>query len=237
MMTIDDFLGGKVRLMQEKNGLRATSDSVLLAAAVAAHAGDTVLDVGTGNGVIPMCLNARIPGLKITGIDCQSDILGLAQKNASNNLCHLQTVLTDIAHRPSPIHGQQFHHVVSNPPFYDEPHLRHNAQTAKAYHQSIPLKEWLDFCLRHIRAKGTLTLIHRPESLPEILSVLNGRLGGLEIIPIQSKAREPAKRVIIRGQMNSRKALTLSPPLIMHTRSGERTKIAESILRNASPIA
>ena len=231
MFTTDDFLGGKVRLQQDKTGLRATSDSVLVAAVVPAQAGDTILDVGTGNGVIAMCLNARIPNLKITGLDCQSTLLDLACKNAQTNSCDFTPVLANIDQRPSPIHGKQYHHVVSNPPFYDEPHLRHNSQTAKAYHQSLPLKIWLDFCLRHIRAKGSLTLIQRPEALPEILSALDGRLGSIEVIPIQSKSGEPAKRIIIRGRMNSRKALTLFPPLIMHTQQGERTKTAETLLR------
>ena len=236
MQTTDDFLGGKVRLQQDKDGLRATSDSVLVAAAVMARPGDTILDVGTGNGVIPMCLNARVPDLKITGLDCQADLLDLAHRNALANTCHFSPVLADIGQCPSPIHGKQYHHVVSNPPFYDEPQLRQNKQTATAYHQSVPLKDWLSFCLRHIRAKGTLTLIHRPDALPEILSVLNGRLGSLDIIPIQSKPGEPAKRIIIRGRMNSHRPLKLYPPLLMHQRNGKRTREAESLLRAGKAI-
>ena len=237
MLTTDDFLGGQVKLKQTKTGLRATSDSVLVAAAVMAHPGDTVLDVGTGNGVIAMCLNARIPNLKITGLDCQSDLLDLAQQNAQANRCNFTPVLADLGHSPTPLHGQQFHHVVTNPPFYDEAHPRQNTQTAKAYHQSLSLTNWLNFCLRHIRAKGTLTLIHRTEALPEILATLNGRLGGLEIIPIQSKAGEPAKRIIIRGRMNSHKPLTLCPPIVMHTRTNKRTTAAETILRRGKGIS
>ena len=126
MTTCDDFLGGLVKLTQHKNGLRATSDSVLVAAFVPAKTGDSVLDVGTGNGVVALCLNARVGGLKMTGIDCQEHLLALAKKNAEINNADLTLVSADISKKPSPIHGLQYHHVVTNPPFYDEPNARRN---------------------------------------------------------------------------------------------------------------
>ena len=235
-VTTDDFLGGKVRLMQTKDGLRATSDSVLVAAAVPIKSGESLLDVGTGNGVIALCVNARVSDISITGLDYQEDLLALAKKNAHLNQCPFEGIWTDISRRPSPIHGRLFHHVVTNPPFYDEPHLRQSRQVARAYHQDLALADWLRFCLRHIRAKGSLTVIHRPEALPEILSVLGEKLGGIEILPILSKKDEPAKRVIVRGWLGSRKPLRLMPALVMHTAGGRRTPLAEGILRRGKGI-
>ncbi|MBQ7412729.1 MAG: methyltransferase [Alphaproteobacteria bacterium] len=231
MQTIDDFLGGQVRLIQESEGLRATSDSVLLAASVPVRDGETVLDVGMGNGVIPLCLNVRVPNLNFTGIECQPDLCDLACQNANRNHCALRIVQADISVRPSPIHGQQYHHVVTNPPFYNEPFGRHCKQVKIAYQQQMPLYDWLSFCLRHVRAKGSLTLIHRPEALPEIIAALDGRLRGLEIFPIMSKSDEPAKRIIVRGYMNAKAPLKLYPPLIMHTPDNQRTMVAEALLR------
>jgi len=236
MQTQDDFLGGRVRLWQEKEGLRATSDSVLVAAAVRAESGNSVLDVGTGNGVVALCLNARVSDLKLTGLDVQPDLVALAEKNAKANGCDFHGIMADLNKKTSPLHGKQFHHVVTNPPFYDEPNRRSNDQVAKAYHQGTDLAIWLNFCLRHVRAKGTLTLIHRPEELPEILQILDGKLGGIEIIPVQSKAGEPAKRVLVRGRMNSKKKLTMLPALVMHTLGGKRTRTAERILRHGVGI-
>ena len=209
MITIDDFLGGRVRLKQYKNGLRATSDSVLLASSVPAKEGETILDVGTGNGVVSCCLNARINHLKITGVDCQKELLDLAQQNAEINNCVFDMVEMDIFKRPSPLHGKQFHHVVTNPPFYIEEQKPIKKQIDIAYHQKDSLTEWIGFCLRHLRAKGSFCIIHRIEALPEILTVLNNRLGGIEIFPIISRKGETANRIIVRGFMNSRKPLKL----------------------------
>ena len=236
MITTDDFLGGRVKLRQEKEGLRATSDSVLVAAAVLAKSGETVLDVGLGNGVVALCLNARLPNLRIAGIDCQEKLIRLARENAALNGCDLEVIKGDITLRPSPVHARQFHHVVTNPPFYDEPHKRQNPQVARAYHQGVSLTDWLSFCLRHVRAKGTLTAIMRPESLAEVLNVLSKKLGHIEIIPIVPKAGEKAKRIIVRGVMNNRSPLCLRAPLIMHQKNGKRSASAEKILRHGGGI-
>lgn len=235
--TTDLFLGGLVRLYQESNGYRATSDSVLAAAAVPAKQGESVLDVGTGNGVILFCLNARVPHLNLTGIEVQQSLCATATRNNLLNNASAHFIQADISQRIPELIGKQFHHVVSNPPFYTEGFARRNEQTALAYHEQISIQAWLAFCVRHIRPKGWLTLIHRPESLPDILSFLQtSALGAIEIIPIQSKAADEAQRIIIRGQLGSKKKLTIKPALVMHEPNGKRSQTAEDILRFGKAI-
>lgn len=232
-VTEDLFLGGLVRLRQDKNGLRATSDSVLAAAAVRAKTGDSVLDVGTGNGVILFCLNARVPHLNLTGVELQERLCQTAKENALLNNAAAEIIQADISRRVIELHGRQFHHVVSNPPFYTEEFERQSPQTALAYHEKTSLNDWLSFCVRHVRPKGGLTLIHRPEALADILAFLSHTaIGALEIIPIQSKEGENARRIIVRGKLGSKQKLSIFPALVMHDPNGSRSMTAENILRN-----
>lgn len=235
MMSVDKFLGGKLLLKQEKQGLRATSDAVLCAAAVPIKKGESLLDVGAGNGVIGLCVSARTPCV-ITALEKQKKLIPLIQENARLNQTDMKALQTDIL-KADKIKGQLFHHVVSNPPFYDNTGKgRKNPQQKEAYQADFSLGKWLNFCLKHIRAKGTLTLIHRPECLDEILSVISKKLGKIEIIPIQSKENTPANRVIIRGKLGDKSPLKLLPPLIMHKENGDRTNVAEMILRQGKGI-
>ena len=50
-LSTDAFLGGKLRILQPRDGYRAGIDPVLLAASIPARAGDRVLDLGCGAGV------------------------------------------------------------------------------------------------------------------------------------------------------------------------------------------
>ena len=85
--------------------------------------------------------------------------------------------------------------------------------------------------------KGTLTLIHRPEALTEILTILSKTaLGGIEVLPIYSKLNQEANRIIIKGILGSKKQLTIHPPFITHTADNKYTKEAEEILRNGKSL-
>ncbi len=229
--TTDLFLGGKVQLIQPQNGYRATSDSVLVASAVKAHSGETILDVGTGSGVVALCVGARVKELCLTGIELQPQLAVLAEQNALLNKENMRVVCQNILAKKDELHGMQFHHVVSNPPFYTEDCPRKNAEQRIAYHEKIHISEWVIYCLKHVRPKGTLTLIHRPEILPEILPLLCQKLGGVEVIPILSKADSPAKRIIVRGVLGSKKPFLLREPVVMYNQEGRATDESERILR------
>ena len=231
--TIDDFLGGKVKLAQGVDGYRSTSDSVLLASAVLAKKGETVLDVGTGNGVVLFCLSARIDGLEMTGLDVQSELLELAEKNNEINDKSVQFIEDDILNKESKIKSLQFHHVVTNPPFYPEPHARFNEQQRVAFHETISVDKWIRFCVKHVRAGGTFTMIHRMEALPDILMALQKTaLGAIEVIPLVKDLKTPAKRVIVRGKLGSKKPFQLKNPFVLHV-DGKNiyTESAEAVLR------
>ena len=234
--TVDDFLGGKVRLKQPKIGYRATSDAVMVAAAVLAKPYETVLDVGCASGIVGLCIGARVPNVQITGVEIQSELAELSRQNAVLNGQSLTVVEADISKKIPQLHGVQFHHVVTNPPFYTETPARQSQQVEMAYKQVVPLKKWIDFCLRHLRAKGTLTIIHRAESVPEILSVLNGRLGAIRLIPIWPKKGIQPKRVIIQGVMNSKKPFEIHSGFVMHETDDTRTVEAERIMREGTGL-
>ena len=57
----------------------------MLAAAVKARGGESVLDVGAGVGVAGLCLLARVPGLEVTAVEIDAKLCALAAKNAELN--------------------------------------------------------------------------------------------------------------------------------------------------------
>lgn len=237
-ITIDNFLDGKVRLKQSEDGYRATSDSVLLSSAVMAKSGQTVLDVGCGGGVISFCLNARVQNLKLTGVDIQENLISLANENNVLNNANVSFFKTDIMKKNDVLKGAQFDHVVTNPPFYADGHGRKNIEQDVAFHEKTSVEKWVRSCAKYIRAKGSLTLIHRVEALPEILIALEKTaLGGIQVIPLVKNLKTPAKRVIVRAFLGSKKPFELKPSFVLHNDNGVGYTVqAEKILRFAGAM-
>ena len=69
------------RLIQKKKGFRFSIDAVLLAHFPALKAELKVLDLGSGNGVLPLLLKDREPSLKISGVEIQEASAQLARRN------------------------------------------------------------------------------------------------------------------------------------------------------------
>ena len=234
--SIDDFLGGLVKLKQFDNGYKATSDAVLLASAVSAKPGETVLDVGIGTGAVSLCLMARVPNLQVTGIDIHEDMLRQAKENASLNHQKIQLILGSVQNPPEELSGKTFNHVVTNPPYFSETLERIEKTRAIAHKQEVPLSEWLDFCLKKVQPKGTLTLIHRTECLPEILKILEGRLGSLVVVPFWPKAGKLPKRILVQGVLGSKTPFTLHTGFIIHNDDNTRTEKMEEIMRKGKAL-
>ncbi|MCA0044327.1 tRNA1(Val) (adenine(37)-N6)-methyltransferase [Celeribacter litoreus] len=240
----DAFLGGRVHVFQPKKGYRAGVDPVLLAASVEARPRQSVLELGCGAGTASLCLNSRVPDLKITGVELQPFYADLARKSALENGAPMVVVEADLRALPPEIKETHFDHVIANPPYYE----RHRSTAATdagretALGGDTPLETWFDVAARRLRPKGYLTMIQKVDRLPEMLAACEGRLGSLMVRPIQPRIGRDAELVILRARKGGRAIFRLCAPLIMHEgerheRDGESyCKEVSNILRNGSSL-
>jgi release factor glutamine methyltransferase len=73
-----------------------------------------VLDIGTGSGIIPICIKKKWPGAIVTGLDISERALAVAKKNAISLQEDINWIQLDIlTSRPE----GSFDLIVSNPPY------------------------------------------------------------------------------------------------------------------------
>lgn len=241
-VSLDSLLGGRVVLHQPTEGYRVAIDPVLLGAAVPAVArpGERVLDVGTGVGAAALCYAARVPSAEVVGLDIQAPLIELAQRNAiENGLSDRVTFLAgDLLNPPEEIVGR-FAHVMANPPYLPAGRADPRTGAAKAASHvegAASLGDWVDFCLRMIAPKGTVTLIHRADRLDEILALLRGRAGGIVIFPLWPRREQAPKRIIVRARRAIAQPLRLDPGMVLHEDDGRFTRMAEAVLSDGAAI-
>jgi tRNA1(Val) A37 N6-methylase TrmN6 len=237
----DLLLGGRLRLRQPTSGYRVAIDPVFLAAAVPAGPRDAVLDVGCGVGAAALCLAARVPGCRVTGVEVQRDLVRLAGDNVVLNeltaqVSVMQGALLNLPPRLAP---GAFDHVMANPPFLEAGSATVPPDPGKAtanVEGTANLAAWVRIALAMVRAKGSLSFIHRADRLDALLALLAGKAGEITLYPLWPGGGKPAKRVIIRARKQIASPTRLLAGMVLHEEDGRFTAAADAVLRGAAGL-
>lgn len=243
-LTDDGFLGGRLAILQPRDGYRAAMDPVLLAAAVAARPGDRVLDIGCGAGVAGLCLARRVPGIHLTGLDIQPAYAHLARRNADRNGLAMTVATGDIMVLPEELRGTAFDHILTNPPYFPARGgtAARNAGRETALRESAPLGGWVAAAARRLRPGGTLTMIQAADRLPDVIGAMPPSLGSIILRPVAPRTGRPAGRIILSARKGGRAAFRLLAPLVLHDgdrHEGDRDSFsaaARAVLRDMLPL-
>ena len=232
----DSFFDGKLHIKQAASGYRFSLDAVLLAWHARPRAGERVLDLGTGCGIIPLILAYRYPGIATFGIEIQEDLAELAISNVTAN--HMQNRITvlrqDMRDLKPDMIGGPVDLVVCNPP-YRKPNsgrLNPNAQRAIARHElKVSLADVLQTVRRLLRTAGRFVTIYTAERIVELLCQM--RTEGIEpkfMRSIHSQLDTEAKLILVEGAKGARSGTRLGSPLIIYDTNAEYSKEVEGML-------
>lgn len=240
----DDFLGGRLRIAQPRQGYRAGIDPVLLAASIPARSGQTVLDLGCGSGVAALCLGARVPGLALAGLELQPAYADLARHNAAHNGIAFEVVTGDVADMPDGLRQTQFDHVIANPPFFDRDAgmSARDAGRERGLGETVPLAAWVASAARRAAPKGLVTMIQRADRVPDLMTAMAAYLGSLELLPLTPRPGRAARLVLMRGRKGGRAAFRLHAGWCLHegpvhgADGDDYTSATTSVLRDAAAL-
>lgn len=237
-ITEDGFLEGRVRVRQFTRGFRSGLDAVMLAAAVPAKPGDSVLELGSGAGAASLCLATRVPECAIIGLEIDRELVALANDNAAANgmAGRVRFVQADVLNLPREFR-RPFDHVLCNPPFHQrEGATSPDESRARALQDAGDLSRWLDVGLKRTAPKGTFTAILRADRLGGALDALPERGGS--VFPLWPRTGTPASRILVQLHRGKRAPLVLLPGLVLHEQNGRYAPEADAILRacRALPI-
>lgn len=249
--TRDAFLGGLVHVLQPQKGRhRAGLDAVYLAAALPDTTRGHLIDLGAGVGTAGFCAAARLRDITVTLVEIDQPVLQLARlalQDPDNGAFsrRVETLEADIIAKGRERHAAGLtsgmaDHAIMNPPYYETGRFRASPNAARAdAHMLDPrgLEPWAKTAADIIRTGGTLTVIFRADGLQDLLSVLQGRFGAIDVIPLRPRAEAPATRVLVRGVRASRAPLQLLPGFVLHDQDGSNfTPEAKAVMRDGKGL-
>ena len=219
---LDDLQLGELYLIQDPEKFCFGVDAVFLSDFVRVRPGETVLDMGTGNGIIPVLLAGKTQGKKFTGLEIQTETADMARRSVAYNHLEdrIQIVTGDIKEAAEIFRPAFFDVITVNPPYMISRHGLRNPDDAKAVarHEVLcSLDDILRESMRLLQDKGRFYMVHRPFRLAEIMIKMNH----YKIEPKRLKFihpyidREPVL-VLIEGVRSGKSRVTVEPPIIIY---------------------
>ncbi len=231
--THDTVYQGRVQLIQPEAGFRTGFDSLMLAAALPDLDKGEALELGCGPGGALLPAAFRLSGVRFTGLEQEAGVAAMAREGAVlNGFEDRVSIETGEASDWVQAHENRFDLVFANPPYFEPGKISQPGEgKSGAYIESLPLEGWIKAMLHAARPRAPVVLIHRAADLARLLVPLDRQAGEIIVLPIASKAGEPARRVLVRARKGLKRGpLTLLAPLVSHDAEGVRTPLAQSVV-------
>ena len=231
---VDDLQNGYF-LIQDPGKFCFGQDAVFLASFTALRPGERVMDLGTGNGIIPLLLAARSKENCIVGLEIQEDCADLARRNILYNGLEnrIRVDTGDLRGAAKMYEAASFHVVTANPPYMPAEHGKTNTDISKTIARHEVLCTFEDVAKQAsylLKDRGRLCLVHRPYRMAEVFSTLTeNRLEPKKIRLVHPYADREPKLILIEAVKSANPGLLVEPPLIVWEKPGVYTEEVRDI--------
>ncbi|MRX72938.1 methyltransferase [Bacillus lacus] len=234
---LDYLLGEDLRIIQSPSVFSFSLDAVLLSRFVYMPIQKgAIVDLCSGNGVIPLFLSRRTKG-SIIGVEIQERLYSMACRSVEYNGLsdQISMVHGDLKKMPAVLGRSKFDVVTCNPPYFKTPGAEEknlNEHYAIARHEiHCTLEDVIQASSQLLKQGGKAAFVHRPGRFLEIVELM--RKYDLEPKRIQfvyPKKGKEANTLLIEGIKSGKPDLKVLPPLFVYENQNEYTEETRKIL-------
>lgn len=228
---IDDLEYKGLKIIQNENGFCFGIDSILLSDfAKEIKSGSTVVDLGTGTGIISLLLCKKTRLKKIIGIEIQKDVYEMAKRSVKlNNLEDKIELINDNIKSLTTILGNNIVDVVvTNPPYkkINTGLTNENKMKLISRHEiEANLEDFIKVSSKILKDNGVMYMVHRPDRLADIIELMRKyKLEPKVLKMVVPKPNRKPNMVLIKGIKNANPFLTVEESICIYNENGTYTK-------------
>ncbi len=226
---VDDLQINNLRLIQNPVQFCFGVDAVLLAhyAAQTMKPNANVLDLCSGNGIIPILLTAKTKAAHIVGLELQSDIVEMAERSIFLNDLHklVNMVCANVTDAPAILGKGKFDHITCNPPYKEAGGgitNSNDAVTIARHEIYCTLDNIIEVSAQLLKPCGKLCMVHRPERLADLLTGMRKyRIEPKRLRFVHPSPYKTATMILVEGTKHGKPKLFLDPPLYIYEEKGQ----------------
>lgn len=238
MEVLNDILGYKNRkIFQDTDCFSFSLDSIMLANFATIRLKDKkIVDLGCGNGVIPLIMSLRC-NKKIIGVELQSKLADMAKRSVDYNGLNdvIEIINTNMKDYVSDETFESFDLITCNPPYFkvnDKNYFNDNIEKVIARHEvEITLSELMVIVKKLLKNNGNFAIVHRTDRLMEILSEFRkNNIEPKRVRFVHEKSNKESTLVLIEGQKNGKVGLKVENPFILYNEDGSESEEYKKLL-------
>ncbi len=225
---LDDLQLSGYEIIQDPERFCFGVDAVLLTDFVKVKPGESVLDLGTGTGVIPILLEAKTKGEHFTGLEIQEESADMARRSVLHNRISekINIVTGDIKEAAEIFKTASFDVITINPPYMRGQHGLENLTDARTIARHEVLCTLEDILRQSAKilpeSKGRFYMIHKPFRLVEILNMMcQYKIEPKRLRFVHPYVDKEPTMVLIEGTKGGKSRVTIEPPLIMYEKGNQ----------------
>lgn len=237
---LDDLQRNGFKIIQNTEYFCFGMDAVLLCGFASVRKNEKVLDLGTGNGVIPILMYGHYGVGDYTGLEIQEGNVEMARRSVAYNEIedHLEIVQGDIKEASTIFGGASYDVVTTNPPYMNNGLVNPESAKAIARHEIMcTLDDVVREAAKVLKSDGRFYMVHRPSRLNEIISTMQKyKIEPKRMQFVHPYADKQANMVLVEGIRGGRPQMIIEPPLVIYRENGEYTQCVKDIYDQAGII-
>lgn len=236
-LTRDELKRFGLTLLQPPDGYRFTLDPLLLCDFAGVSDESTIVDLGTGSGVMALILARMAVNSEVTGFEQDAFAAGLARHNvALNGLEGCVTILNDDVlnvRKYLPVSSCDI--VVSNPPYRKQGRGRlnlHPGKMAARHETTAGLSDFLAAAKYLVRPAGRICMVYHPNRLIDMfVEAQRQNLAVLRLRMVHGTPQAEAKVFLVELSKGRRQGnMLVMPPLVVRVDGDNYTDEVRKIL-------
>ena len=227
---IDDLHIKDYKIIQNTKKFCFGMDAVLLSNFAKVFKDEKVLDLGTGTGIIPILLEAKTEGSSFNGVEIQEDMVEMANRTLKINKLEdkISFIHGDIKEADKLFPLSSFDVVTTNPPYMNTGNglVNNNSSKTISRHEILcTLNDVIYAASKLVKVKGRLYMVHKPQRLVEIISVLKEhKLEPKRVRFVHPYLNKPANMVLIEAIRHGNSQILIEEPLIVYNGINQYTE-------------
>lgn len=233
--TLDDLELKGINIIQKKNAFRFGVDAVLLSYFANVRKNSTVIDLCTGNGIVPFLLAGKTEARKLIGVEIQEDMVEMANRSIVFNKLEdkIEFINGDLKNLKlmKALHKADI--VTVNPPYKlkNSGIINPNDKNAIARHEiCCTLEDVIVAANITLKDNGRMYMVHRPERLADIFCTMRKyKIEPKRVTMVHPSVKKAPNIVLVEGHKGGGAFLKWEDPIYVHNEDGSYTDKIDKI--------